>query len=1067
MKKLRARWQFFLVPAGYLAVAALVYRRLLLAPGYVGFRHDWGPLPFLAEQYNQLPVKDLYIWVRTYTALGQPSLFPTEYPERILLSFLGSWVGGEVITKGYLIGTAVLAGSLLYGLCRHLRLSRSTAFVAGLFYMLTPYVFDSAVAGHTPLMLGYSLLPLVLLSYMKLTESERLNWPLIGATSLLIVLASTAIQFLVLSFATCFLYCLFAPGLRKFWHSFKVLLILLSLVLLMESTSLAGVGFQLQNALSMAGGGGEASTGFLRFASVPLVRRFALTGLWTSADYFLDALPGGLVPADWGVALLYLSPLLAFTALVLRPRDRVVLFFGALTLLSLFLSKGVAPPFGEFFLWIYQRFPPIRMFRHVSRILPPAALGLAMLLGFGLDALRERLKWRDQKVSVAFSGLAIAVVVLGLQPWFIGGDLSGQLQQVKPVAEYQVAYRSLAREAGDFRILWVPMSQPFSYAYSEFAGMDPLILYPPKPTVGNVTQGKLPSFLDYGMRLARTDIKRLLDLANIGYVIYRDDYRSKLTEFTTVGYDPSVSKALWTNWRLMQVLGDDEELKLVHSLGPLQVYENQHFLPHIFASGNMALVSGGALTLLTDKANVLEGDLGRGGDVVFAPQLSSADSPYTDRIESVVVVDGEYLDLQSAFVPDQYRLDPAAVTKEVQDANEGWVDIDRDWGSWWYYNVNYLAAPESAALSKTAATLPMSFSLEEPGDYEVWAKVYKGTKGSGLVFELDGERLGQVETKSPIDEGFRWIHLGSVDLLPGSHQLEVVSHGGENVLARALVVPAAEWQAASAKAQSLLDTKELILIHRPQGQSDDGLNPGRVEINQPGPYLIPRTAGYEIKVGFVDVPGVREKMPPSITLRVDGERLIAHQQPGQPAQEVDWYAVPNVTLSAGEHAIEVVAPPEGPYPSVIKMATHSELAEQEAVSPGLVHEEVNPTRYRVQVTDARAPYHLVFSESFAPGWEAYVRESPEDTRDEFAWSALLSQLWRHWKGVRRSKLDDHLQVNGYANGWYVDREGSYTIDVEYRFQPAYEIALLVTGATLAVCAILALGVVTRRLARST
>ena len=79
-------------------------------------------------------------------------------------------------------------------------------------------------------------------------------------------------------------------------------------------------------------------------------------------------------------------------------------------------------------------------------------------------------------------------------------------------------------------------------------------------------------------------------------------------------------------------------------------------------------------------------------------------------------------------------------------------------------------------------------------------------------------------------------------------------------------------------------------------------------------------------------------------------------------------------------------------------------------------------------------------------------QSGSDENSE-PWSALLS-AWRDW-GVR-TELENHVLLNGYANGWMVDpavveNKQSFDIVLEYKPQRIFEIGLLVSLATLIAC----------------
>jgi arabinofuranan 3-O-arabinosyltransferase len=74
--------------------------------------------------------------------------------------------------------------------------------------------------------------------------------------------------------------------------------------------------------------------------------------------------------------------------------------------------------------------------------------------------------------------------------------------------------------------------------------------------------------------------------------------------------------------------------------------------------------------------------------------------------------------------------------------------------------------------------------------------------------------------------------------------------------------------------------------------------------------------------------------------------------------------------------------------------------------PQVTYRRVAPYEFRVHVRDAREPFLLVLSETFASGWHLEG-------------------------GSRGSARASHLRVDGYANGWRVPWRGSYDLELTY------------------------------------
>jgi hypothetical protein len=81
------------------------------------------------------------------------------------------------------------------------------------------------------------------------------------------------------------------------------------------------------------------------------------------------------------------------------------------------------------------------------------------------------------------------------------------------------------------------------------------------------------------------------------------------------------------------------------------------------------------------------------------------------------------------------------------------------------------------------------------------------------------------------------------------------------------------------------------------------------------------------------------------------------------------------------------------------------------------YQKVNPTKYVAHVTTEN-PFLLVFSESYDPGWKAYINGE---------------------------EVTKHIMVNGYANGWYISNIGEYTVEIVYEPQKIFLVSVILSG----------------------
>lgn len=85
------------------------------------------------------------------------------------------------------------------------------------------------------------------------------------------------------------------------------------------------------------------------------------------------------------------------TTFFVKIRERIVWFFGFLTLLTLFVMKGTNPPFGSFLIWLFEHFYVLNVFRN-----PYEKFGLlwplcySFLFGYGIGHFYY---WMKQKLE--------------------------------------------------------------------------------------------------------------------------------------------------------------------------------------------------------------------------------------------------------------------------------------------------------------------------------------------------------------------------------------------------------------------------------------------------------------------------------------------------------------------------------------------------------------------------------------------------------------------------------------------------------------------------------------------
>ena len=113
-------------------------------------------------------------------------------------------------------------------------------------------------------------------------------------------------------------------------------------------------------------------------------------------------------------------------------------------------------------------------------------------------------------------------------------------------------------------------------------------------------------------------------------------------------------------------------------------------------------------------------------------------------------------------------------------------------------------------------------------------------------------------------------------------------------------------------------------------------------------------------------------------------------------------------LSAGEHVITFVN--QEPFNGkgiqeirhiVVKTAERTVSKE----TPQITSTRKSPTHWQVTVSAAEQPFYLIFGQTYHPGW-------------------MVSG-----DGGERVSNDSHFIAQAYANGWYMEQTGNYTLDI--------------------------------------
>lgn len=94
----------------------------------------------------------------------------------------------------------------------------------------------------------------------------------------------------------------------------------------------------------------------------------------------------------------------------------------------------------------------------------------------------------------------------------------------------------------------------------------------------------------------------------------------------------------------------------------------------------------------------------------------------------------------------------------------------------------------------------------------------------------------------------------------------------------------------------------------------------------------------------------------------------------------------------------------------------------------VTYKKIDPTRYAVHIDNSTEPFELIFSELFDPNWTAKYSDG--------------------------TGAKDHRLVNTYANGWWIEKTGSFDIEIVFTPQLLLNIGETISIITISVMIIL-------------
>ena len=444
--------ELFSVAILYIAISIFFLFGLVASSGDVA-QGDW-----VIPLTSNAAISDFtsHLFVRSYNGFGVTGFdrwsFPFLQLFNGLLSPLG-FVGGAEI-KIIAVFLVFFGGITAYLLARSFRLSKSSSFLSGLFFMTTPLVFNWLIFGWIYYLLAYDLLPLMILATKKFIDTNDLRYALING--LILSVATLQQTFILIYPLIVFLFILFESkgNLTIIKRGLSLTAITLSIWFLTTLTFFTSY----NNAETLSFYFSDYLPGitsqFSNFYSILNPMR-----LWGSTfNYqFETYFPQGLV------ILSFIPVIVAIIAILLKPTNRRVLFF-SFSYLFFFLAYLIYHNMS----YLVLNLPYGAIFEAPSIFLVPASLGLAILIGYTNQSITVlSAKFRKILSARYLRGISfviiLSMIIAGGIPWWTG-QISGtpingaptKLNLYKVPSEY-IQWNNGLDVNSEYFILYLPL----------------------------------------------------------------------------------------------------------------------------------------------------------------------------------------------------------------------------------------------------------------------------------------------------------------------------------------------------------------------------------------------------------------------------------------------------------------------------------------------------------------------------------------------------------------------------------------------------------------------------------
>lgn len=527
----------------------------------------------------------------------------------------------------------------------------------------------------------------------------------------------------------------------------------------------------------------------------------------------------------------FLITLLAFSSLILRPKDRGVAFWSIVAMASIFLSKGGNPPLPSVYKWLFTNIPGFFLFRDPVKFYFLIALSFSVLISMVSDSIISKFyKYKD------FIFLSTILLLSAFAYPVYTGKMTGLFSPGRQTGNYFKLAELLKADKDFGRVLWIPNKSPFGYSSSTHPTIEALTIVSKRP----FAIGSRGDYEKLNYIREATFMGELFDIAGIKYVVYPPlDLEKKKFDKDEIRYYYTflgqISKRDWLEKRIENI--------------PIPIFETKKHQQKIFLARNLWFLIGSD-SIYEEATKSASLSLENNALVFIDETPGSINLLEKYPFANLTLYKKTLIDLAASFIPTEKIYSLASSLKDSPNENGWWKRDSKDLISFReFLREKYSVDMRDFDLNKGWAVAEGSLETQinltgKRGDI-LLSRVYESSNSGEISFSQDNHEIGKINTKLELSEesNIRWREVGKIF---SENPIIIKTNGSVNIINAIAVISEKDWISFKDK------SAELRSLGRIKDFTDNNILPPSGEVH----FSSTNSTKYKISVNGLKSPAV-------------------------------------------------------------------------------------------------------------------------------------------------------------------------------------------------------------------